>query len=153
MADEITVKMVGIEGAVANIRALAIASPMAVQKGTLRVAMKIERQAKANVPVDTGRLRASLSTNWTGSGKSRGDVDGKAQADDGVGQPQPRPDTFSAVIGSNVEYAPDVEFNETAHHNVGQAHYLYGAYFSYEGDVKDEISAEVGKELAQAMRR
>ena len=153
MADEITVKMVGIEGAVANIRALAIASPMAVQRGTLRVAEKIERDAKGNCPWDTGRLRASLSTNWTGSGLARGKVDAKAEPEDGIGQPQQRADTFSAVVGSNVEYAPYVEWIETAHHEHGMAHYLYTSYFSHESEVKDEISAELGKELAQAMRR
>lgn len=153
MADSIDVKMVGVEDVVRNIKALAIASPMAVQKGTLRVALKIERQAKANVPVDTGRLRASISTNWTGSGKNRGDVESKAKAEDGVGQPQESLDTFKAVIGTNVEYAPHVEFDETAHHEVGGPHFLYASYFAYENDVEKEISSELGKELVKAMKK
>ena len=153
MADEVTVKMTGVEDVMSSIKQLAIASPTAVMRGTLRVAEKIERDAKGACPVLTGRLRASLSTNWTGSNQSRGKVDAKAEADDGVGPPQPKADTFSAVVGTNVEYAPFVEFNESAHHEVGSAHYLYTSYFSHKPEVKDEISLELGRELAKAMKR
>ena len=152
MSDEVDIKMTGTDDIASSIKALAIASAGAAMRGTLRVAEKIERQAKAQCPVDTGRLRASISTNWTGSGKARGDVDTKAEPDDGVGQPQPKADTFSAVIGSNVDYAPSVEWNETAQHKIGGPHFLYGAYFAYEGDVQDEISSELGKELAKVMK-
>lgn len=153
MADEITVKWTGIEEISKSIQNLVIASPTAVMKGVKRVAEKVQRDAKGNCPWNTGRLRASLSTNWTGSGLARGKVDAKAEPEDGIGQPQQRADTFSAVVGSNVEYAPYVEWTETAHHEHGMAHYLYTSYFSHESEVKDEISAELGKELAQAMRR
>src|SRR5574343_442459 len=51
--------------------------------------------------VDTGRLRASISTNWTGSGMSRGKVDSLAKAEDGVGMPT---DTgFHVYVGTNVD--------------------------------------------------
>jgi hypothetical protein len=153
MSDSIDVKLAGVDELVRNINALAVGSPTAIANGVKRVALKIERQAKANVPVDTGRLRASISTNWTGSGKARGDVESKAKPDDGVGQPPERKDQFTAVIGSNVEYAAEVEFNEKAQHEVGGPHYLYSAYFSLEGDVEKEISSELGKELAKAMRK
>lgn len=161
MADSVTVEMKGVEELMSSIKQLAIASPMAVQKGTLRVAGKIQRQAMANVPVQYGRLRASLTFNWTGSGIGRAVPERPAtkpenptRPDDGVGQPQQKPDTFVAVIGSNVEYAPAVEFNETANHPKGGGpHYLYGAYFSYENEVPSEISAELGKELAKAMKK
>jgi len=153
MSDGVTVKVTGFEAAIANIKSLAVSTPEAVKRGTLRVSAKVERQAKANVPVDTGRLRASISQNWTDSGKSRGDVDTKAQAGDGVGQPGQRKDSFTAVIGTNVEYGPAVEFNETAHHEVGGPHFLYAAYFSYEGDLEKEIAAEAGKVIAAALRK
>jgi hypothetical protein len=153
MADGVTGKMTGVEETISNFKKIAIASPTAVMRGTLRTSAKVERQAKLNTPVDTGRLRASISQNWTGSGKARGDVDSKAGADDGIGQPPAKPDAFTAVIGTNVEYGPAVEFNEIAHHEVGGPHFLYGAYFSHEGDLEDDISLELGKELAKAMKK
>lgn len=159
MPDEITVKMTGVEEIMSSIQKLAIASPQAVKAGTLRVAMKIERQAKAMCAVDTGRLRASISTNWTGSGKSRGDVEPKAQPEDGTGQPQEKSDTFTAVVGTNVKYGPRIEFGFVGTDSLGRKYnqaerpYLYPAYFSYEGEVKSEISAELGKELAKAMKK
>lgn len=48
-------------------------------------------------PVDTGRLRASITKEVQG---------------------------HSVAIGSNVEYAAAVEFREKAQHTTGQAHYL-----------------------------
>lgn len=153
MADSVDVKVTGLEDVQKSIKDLLFASPEDIKRGVLRVAMKIERQAKANVPVDTGRLRGSISENWTNSGKSRGDVDGKAAAEDGVGQPPVRRDTFTAVVGTNVEYAPFVEFNDKAQHEVGSAHFLYGAYFSYEGDVAEEVKNELAKRLASMLKR
>jgi very-short-patch-repair endonuclease len=54
--------------------------------------------------VDTGRLRASISTNWSGSGKARGEVGAKAKLEDGVGPP-PTNEEFTVYVGTNVEYA------------------------------------------------
>lgn len=48
-------------------------------------------------PVDTGRLRASITKEVQG---------------------------HSVAVGTNVEYAISVEFNEKVHHTTGQAHYL-----------------------------
>lgn len=48
-------------------------------------------------PVDTGRLRASITKEVQG---------------------------HSVAVGTNVEYAAAVEFNEKAQHTTGQAHYL-----------------------------
>ena len=48
-------------------------------------------------PVDTGRLRASITKEVQG---------------------------HSVAIGSNVEYSAAVEFREKAQHTTGQAHYL-----------------------------
>ena len=59
--------------------------------------------------VDTGRLRASISTNWSNSGMDRGRVDGKADTGEGVGQPKD-PLRFHVYVGSNVQYAGWLEF-------------------------------------------
>jgi len=53
--------------------------------------------------VDTGRLRASISTNWSGSGMDKGRVDAQALPDDGIGEP--KGDKFTVVVGTNVDYA------------------------------------------------
>jgi HK97 gp10 family phage protein len=161
MSDSIDVKLTGADELVRSIKELAVGSPTAIRNGVLRVAAKIERDAKANVPVNFGRLRASITHNWTGSGIERTspsepctNKENPTKTNDGVGQPQSRgKDAFAAVIGTNVEYAPYVENLETAHHEVGGPHFLYNAYFKNEKDVQKEISSELGKELAKAMRK
>lgn len=61
---------------------------------------KAEGYAKDDCPVDTGRLRNSISNK----------VDGK-----------------DVYIGTNVEYAPYVEFGDKMHHENGKAHFLRDA--------------------------
>ena len=53
--------------------------------------------ASANCPVDTGNLSQSIDYDH---------------------------DEDTMYVGTNVEYAPYVEFNDKAHHEVGKAHYL-----------------------------
>lgn len=67
-----------------------------IQKALTAVGMEAVARVSALVPVDTGRLRASIVS----------EVDGN-----------------TVIVGTNVEYAPDVEFTEMPH-KVGQAHYL-----------------------------
>jgi len=84
----------------------------AVEKGAIDAIKKgcfmIERDAKIlQTPhVDTGRLRSSISSNWTGSGMSRGKVEPPAKSEDGVSQPTEK---LTGRIGSNVEYARRIE--------------------------------------------
>ena len=54
-----------------------------IQKGLQKAVLVVERQAKEDCPVDTGRLRASITSEVSGD-------EGK--------------------VGTNVEYAADVEF-------------------------------------------
>jgi hypothetical protein len=69
------------------------------------------RKHRASVPgappaPDTGRLRASITTNWTLSGMARTATSGKkGQEGDGVGQPSATKGKFTVVVGTNVEYA------------------------------------------------
>ena len=93
-----------------------------MKRGTGRIYLKgknrnIEYQASApGFPpaVDTGRLRASISTNWTESGMSRGKVDSAAQVGDGIGDPGGNvlkaKGRFKVVVGTNVIYGPMLEF-------------------------------------------
>jgi len=154
MSDSIDVKMTGVDELVRSIKELAVGSPTAIANGVKRVAFMVERDAKGACAVDTGRLRASISTNWTGSGLARGAVESKAKPEDGVGQPQEKSDAFTAVIGTNTEYAPFVEWGHKQGSTMVAAQpYLYPAFFKNEGKVKGEISKELGKELAKAMRK
>ncbi len=100
-----------------------IAETVAMKK-LVRVGFMVEREAKRLTPVDTGRLRASISTNWTGSGIAHGEVLKKAgattlkgrtgrragKAVKGIGKPSGK---FTVVVGTNVQYAPAVEFGES----------------------------------------
>lgn len=69
-------------------------------------AMKSTGYAQNNVPVDTGNLRNSLSRI----------VDVENQ---------------TAGVGTNVEYAPYVEFNEEASHPSGKAHFMRDAIVTH----------------------
>jgi HK97 gp10 family phage protein len=61
----------------------------AIDRGVERTAIQVERSAKQNAPVDTGNLRASLRFRQRALG--------------------------SYAVGTNVEYAPDVEFGTEPH--------------------------------------
>jgi HK97 gp10 family phage protein len=66
---------------------------------------------------DTGRLRASISVNWTGSGMSRGEFNPvpESEPDDSVGNPGGSilnmfGGKFKVVVGTNVGYSGFLEF-------------------------------------------
>lgn len=61
----------------------------ALDSAVQKTAFQVERSAKQNAPVDTGTLRASLRTTPTGPAEY--------------------------AVGTNVEYAPDVEFGTQPH--------------------------------------
>lgn len=71
-----------------------------VNLGMEAIGLTAEKHAKENCPVDTGRLRNSISH----------EVDQK-----------------DVYIGTNVEYAAAVEFNDFVHHATGRAHFLRDA--------------------------
>lgn len=79
-----------------------------VEVGLEAIGMTAEKYAKVNCPVDTGRLRNSISHN----------VDEK-----------------EVVIGSNVEYAPWVEFIDR-NHITGRAHFLRDAACTHGDEYK-----------------
>lgn len=73
-----------------------------------------EGYAKDNCPVDTGRLRNSISN------RAKGDT---------------------VYIGTNVEYAPYVEFGDSMHHNTGSAHFLRNAATTHGSEYKRIVEA------------
>lgn len=61
------------------------------------VGTQVEKHAKEECPVDTGRLRNSINYKVVGD---------------------------AIYVGTNVEYAPAVEYGDSAKHTTGNAHFL-----------------------------
>jgi HK97 gp10 family phage protein len=92
------------------------------EKKIVAVGLQLERDIKLSISgpgpapagdppgVDTGRLRASISTNWSGSGMDSGNVGSQALTEDGIDQPERRADKFVVRVGSRVEYASWLEW-------------------------------------------
>ncbi len=76
----------------------------------------VETDSKKLCPVDTGRLRNSITYELEG--------------DEAV------------IIGSNVEYAPKNEFNETLKHKTGQAHFLRDGIYHTEEE-RNKLSVDI----------
>lgn len=103
----------------------------------------VEGYAKEDCPVDTGLLRNSITHALAGEaishtyhasyGENRNKAGGRLSASDknagsvkfGVmsGSMGQMGDN-ACYVGTNVEYAPQVEFRDSVHHNVGKAHFL-----------------------------
>lgn len=84
----------------------------AIARALEAIGLTAEAYAKADCPVDTGRLRNSISH----------------QAID---------DT--AYIGTNVEYAEVVEYNDRARHTTGKAHFLRDAATTHTQEYKNIV--------------
>ncbi len=83
----------------------------AVARALEAIGLTAERYAKADCPVDTGRLRNSISHA----------VQEEEQA---------------AYIGTNVEYAKYVETMDSRHHTTGKAHFLRDAAATHGDEYK-----------------
>jgi hypothetical protein len=95
--------------------------------------------AVSDCPVDTGRLRNSIvwaTRTKTGSGNKSGGQ--SASAEDSRVKAQPE-DT-SVYIGTNVVYAPAVEFR-SIDHRVGKAHFLRDAATTHGDEYKQLVEA------------
>ena len=83
-----------------------VVNPDEIRMALMRTGFAIEERAKILSPVDTGRLRASISTNWNDSGLTHGAVESPAKPVDGVSQPKKESGEMAVVrVGTNVEYA------------------------------------------------
>ena len=76
------------------------------------IGLQCEGYAKKLCPVDTGRLRNSITH-------------------------EARPSEKAVYIGTNVEYAASVEYNDHVSHKVGQAHYLRDAATNHREEYKE----------------
>lgn len=76
-----------------------------IKEEVLRIGLFALRRAKQRAPVDTGRLRASITV--ADSDGQIQPVDGAAEEGDGV---DPVSEDFAVRIGTNVDYARFQEF-------------------------------------------
>ena len=79
---------------------------------------KIHRASAPGQPpaVDTGRLRASITYNWSGSGRGRAPIQNpskETKSNDGVGEPAASRHEVVVVVGTNVKYGRDLELGTT----------------------------------------
>ena len=81
-----------------------------IATGLEAVGFAAEGHASLLCPVDTGRLRSSITHVV---------------------------DDHSVIIGTDVEYAIDVEFNESARHENGQAHFLRDGVAGHISEFRD----------------
>lgn len=80
-----------------NIDELKEATAAQIEKALTAIGIEAVARINPLVPVDTSRLKNSITS----------EVDER-----------------TVYVGTNVEYAAAVEFNEKAHHTTGQAHYI-----------------------------
>jgi phage gpG-like protein len=162
MANNINIKIEGVEKAIANIKKWQLVKHQACEDVLKEIGFKVERDAKLLCPVKTGRLRSSLSTNWSQSGKARGRTGGKAQINDGVGEPQ-GPRGLVVVVGTNVKYAASVEYGHLAKSKQGEESffglgigvstivkgrpYLTPAYLMHKGEVEPRLGQILKKDI------
>lgn len=96
-----------------------------VQKGLEAIGAEAEGYAKKNCPVDTGRLRNSIT--WaTSTGQGEPNTSPKAKAEASDYTVLTKPSNKYVYIGTNVEYAPYVEYGDQTH-KTGKAHFLRDA--------------------------
>lgn len=76
----------------------------AIERALTKIAIGIEGDAISRVPVDSGRLKGSITY---ATMKERSYPKGAAEGNDGVSAPN---DKWTAHIGTNVEYAQHIEY-------------------------------------------
>lgn len=99
-----------------------------------------EAFAKKECPVDTGRLRNSI-THATKQFKGQGQYKDKKGNSYSDATAHTTPDGDAAYIGTNVEYASAVEYGDKAVHKVGGAHFLQKAATGHAQEYKEKVQS------------
>lgn len=98
----------------------------------------IEGYAKEDCPVDTGLLRNSITYGLSGKAVNQVDYSDDAGVQHGhYSSNAPTTHMDAVYVGSNVEYAPAVEFKSMSH-RVGKAHFLRDAGMNHFDELKDK---------------
>lgn len=101
------------------------------------IGVEAERNAKEDCPVDTGRLRNSI-TYAVKEGQGLANQEPGEQADPEEYQKLTEPEEKTVYIGTNVKYAPPVELRDVTHKS-GKAHFLRDAVANH-GKKYEEIA-------------
>lgn len=103
-----------------NSRIFVQAKNAAIAAALEAIGLTAERHAKADCPVDTGRLRNSI-THMVDEGEQ------------------------SVYIGTNVEYGKYVELRDSTHHISGKAHFLRDAAANHGSEYRRIAEAQLKK--------
>lgn len=141
--DNVTIKVKGVKEALQNIKRYQIVKREAIKLVMKRNAGKIETLAKQSCPVDMGRLRASISTNWAGSHMSEGRTESRAESGDGVHEPDGEKG-MTHVVGTGVHYGI---FQEHGTRKMAAQPFLYPAYYAIEGEIVRDIGKVLKKDI------
>ena len=109
-------------------------------KGLWRILLAIHAQAVKLAPVDTGKLRQSISI--ATKDKSQGEVSLEAPSD-----------AMAGVVGTNLEYAAAVEYGRTDMDNYPMQPYLRPAGYAIKMKLKGEMTDELKKALIAMARK
>ena len=120
---------------VSNLKFIDQAFAKQFEDGLIAIGEKAERYAKSDTPVDTGRLRASITYATIHTHSAAG-----AEAEAGDSDERRTPSRDSVVIGTNVHYAPKIEFVDMSH-TVGHAHFLKNAISTHNDEYKKAMEA------------
>ena len=115
------------------------AKEMAIEKALEMIGIKAESFAKKDCPVDTGRLRNSITY---ATEKSQGK--GKSPAKPEDYEKLATPEETAVYIGTNVEYAESVEYGDNIKHTTGKAHFLRDAVTNH-SDLYKQIAEKALK--------
>lgn len=122
------------------------AKDKAIEAALEIVGGKLERYAKQQCPVDTGLLRNSITYCLDGEVPHipQYQAGGKGGRYDGE-MPKEKEGSRAVFVGTNVEYAPVVEFNDRAKHTVGKAHFLRDSLQQHIGEYSKVLINELKK--------
>ena len=109
-----------------------------VEIAMIECGIEAENYASRECPVDTGRLKNSI-TYATKTAQGEANTDTKKQAADPQEYAiQQQPEANTMYIGTNVKYAPQVELLDTTH-KTGKAHFLRDAIANHRDQYKKII--------------
>jgi len=144
---KLSARLTGLPQALAALKTVKRDVENAPKQALKDVGFKIEASAKVNATpyVDTGRHRASFTTNWSDSAQGRKRPSRPVKTslpEDGVGRPTAKSGEFEVVVGSNVEYAVHQEYGARG----GAGRYmLTSAYEQHKNEVEKALKDAMEK--------
>ena len=106
------------------------------QLGLNAVGEKMEEHAKKRTPVNTGRLKDSITYATKTKHSSPG-----AKAQGGDATPHGSVPEMEVQLGTNVEYAEKQEYGDSIKHRVGAAHFLRDAAANHNSEYEAILEA------------